>query len=720
MTLGNVWFSKWSGRAGSVMSGPGWNLSVVGDHLEFTGDAGGQFHYVLEDTRLRNDHTVAVYAGGPTRVFLDGYEVWSSPAPISAPVDADYEAAVGSVSRTSEVAAGADAGKITGTSRTSDYEAAAGDSYDQIVRTVRENSPLPEPLVEFATMALNPADAARTDGLREWAVHARFRVRGQAQYGTIFAGEYTGAETLSAFINEDGIRIELPAADTALECGGSWSDGRWHDLTVAFVGGAIEVFVDGWLQGRAAGSGPRVDRFVIGQSLHGERLMGEVGRGAIYPALNDQQIAALANRASIEQTPVFDLYPTGVYHRIPSLLRHSSGRLVAFGDARHGLPNDSPNVTEIVCAFSDDEGATWSTPQVIARYPSAPDNPISVTDPACVEDSRGRIHLLFDLYAAGIGLLNSAPGHGHDGEDLILLSRDGKEFLVPGGWPDAPAPVVTRDGQPTEFTAQAGPQILGEGDLTIVPTGHIAIVTSEDRGETWSRPRLITRNVKDDWMTFLGIGPGAGICLQRGDHAGRLLVPVYFSNEDASQFSAAVIYSDDDGLTWRRSGSTNDDRAVEGVRIDPRTFQNPAATMSESTVVELSDGLVVMFSRSQRPHVQRAISCDGGQTWGEVTEEVEVPEIFCQPSATTSGEYVYFANASRMLPYRGCGTLYRTSAADLARDAGRAAKWQKLSVNPRHHGYQSIVALENGIGMLWERETAGVWFSRVPYGLFGE
>ena len=81
---------------------------------------------------------------------------------------------------------------------------------------------------------------------------------------------------------------------------------------------------------------------------------------------------------------------------------------------------------------------------------------------------------------------------------------------------------------------------------------------------------------------------------------------------------------------------------------------------------------------------------------------------------------MYFANASRMLPYRGCGTLYRTSAADLARDAGRAAKWQKLIVNPRHHGYQSIVALENGIGMLWERETAGVWFSRVPYGLFGE
>ena len=68
-------------------------------------------------------------------------------------------------------------------------------------------------------------------------------------------------------------------------------------------------------------------------------------------------------------------------------------------------------------------------------------------------------------------------------------------------------------------------------------------------------------------MTFLGIGrPGAGIRLQRGHHAGRLLVRV-FSNEDASQFSAAVIYSDD-GLTWRRSGSTNDDRAVEGVRID--------------------------------------------------------------------------------------------------------------------------------------------------------
>ncbi|MDI9588661.1 MAG: exo-alpha-sialidase [Acidobacteriota bacterium] len=742
MTPRNVWFSKWSGRAGTVMSGPDWNLSVVGNHLEFTGNAASDFHYVLEDTRLRTDHTVAIYTGGPTRIFLDGYEVWSSPVSISAPINADYEGVVGNSNEQATRPA-----TVGDPARTAKQEGDAGNvTYEDIARVVRENSPLPTPLVKFATMALNRADATRVRDLHEWSPHARFRVRGPAQYGAVFAASDQGEPTLTAFINEDGIQVDLPAASTTVECKGSWADGRWHDLTVAFVGGAIEVFVDGWLHGRAAGTGPRVDRFVIGQSLQGERLMGEVGRDAIYPALNDQQIAALADRAAIAQTPVFDRFPDGVFHRIPSLLRHSSGRLVAFADARHGLPNDSPNVTRIVSSFSDDEGETWSAPQEIAGYPSAPDNPISVTDPAYIEDAQGRIHLLFDLYPAGIGLLNSAPGHGHEGEDLLLVSRDGEEFLIPGGWSSKPTPVVTCSGEPTEFVAEAGPEILGEGDLSIVPTGHIAIVTSEDRGETWSRPRLLTSSVKDDWMTFLGIGPGSGIRLERGEHAGRLLVPVYFSNEDASQFSAAVIYSDDDGQTWARSASTNDDRTVDGERIHPRTFTNPAATMSESTVVELRDGTVVMFSRSQRPFVQRAVSRDGGLTWDGVTEETEVSEIFCQPSATVAGDFVYFANASRMLPYRGCGTLYRTPAADLCRMRGaglseqsgraadlserperatdrskqfeRAANWQKLAINPRHHGYQSIVALEHGIGMLWERETEGVWFSFVPYELF--
>lgn len=684
---GNVWFSKWTGGAATVMSGPGWTLEVDSDCLVFSGDKPGPFHYVLEDTRLRGEHTVAVYTGGPTRIFLDGYEVWSAPVTVGDPVDADSS--------------------ITLT------EAA----YEDVARAVRQGSSLPDALVEFAAMELNKRDAARIGDLREWAIHARFRVRGKGQYGTVFAAQSQGKPALTAFVNKEGIRVELPAAATRMECAGAWSDGRWHDLVIAFGGGAIEVFVDGWLTGHVPGSAPHFDRFMVGQSLHGERLMGEVSRGGIYPALNDQQIAALSGRACVSQNPVFDLFPNGIFHRIPSLLRHSSGRLVAFADARHGLPNDSPNVTEIVASFSDDEGNTWSDPQTIAGYPSNSEEPISVTDPACVEDAKGRIHLLFDLYPSGIGLLNSQPGHGHDGQDLLLQAKDGQEFLVPGGWPERPTPVITRDGEPTTFVAEAGPQILGRGPLTVVPTGHIAIVTSSDRGETWSSPRLLTADVKDEWMTFLGIGPGAGIRLRHGDNAGRLLVPVYFSNEDASQFSAAVIYSDDDGKTWQRSGSTNDARTVEGKQVDPRRFTNPAATMSESAVVELPDGDVVMFSRSQRPFVQRAVSRDGGLTWGEVTEETQISEIFCQPAATAHEGFIYFANASRMLPYRGCGTLYRTDAQSLTRPDAKP-NWISLAINPRHHGYQSIVALENGIGMLWERETAGVWFSFIPFSLF--
>ena len=43
---------------------------------------------------------------------------------------------------------------------------------------------------------------------------------------------------------------------------------------------------------------------------------------------------------------------------------------------------------------------------------------------------------------------------------------------------------------------------------------------SDDDGQTWSAPKDITPGIRQDWMKFLGTGPGTGIVLRTGAHKG--------------------------------------------------------------------------------------------------------------------------------------------------------------------------------------------------------
>ena len=67
-----------------------------------------------------------------------------------------------------------------------------------------------------------------------------------------------------------------------------------------------------------------------------------------------------------------------------------------------------------------------------------------------------------------------------------------------------------------------------------------------------------------------------------------------------------------------------------------------------------------------------------------------------------------FANASQMRPYRGRGVLR------LSEDGGRT--WiASRTFNPAHYVYQCMTILPDGtLGLLWEREMQGLYFSRIP------
>lgn len=657
--------------SGPIMSVPGvWEL-VARDGALWLHGAG--FDYDIEDAFLCGEHDVTLVPGPPARVFLDGYEAWSADVYLrGTPVAGQCEL-------------------------TDEPEPSA-----RLAEHIRDTTPPPRPLYSFAAMSLSDDDARAAGRLSEMVVRARFRVRGPGQYGTIFAASMDGQEVIRATIDSG---IQVRAGSVSAHARGEWSDGRWHDLALSFAAGAVQIWVDGWLYAHEPGSPPRFDRLVIGQDLRGQRLMGEVGRGGIYPRLSDQQIALVARRPVLTQVPVFDSFPTGAFHRIPALTR-AGGTLLAFADRRRDLPNDAPNATDLVLRRSHDDGLAWGEVQTIASFPGTGTHGVAVTDAAAVEDGRGRIHVLADFYPAGTGLLNCAPGPGMEEAGLILRDSAGGVVHMPA-WPSQPTRleggwVVAPDGSLTHDGADAG-NILIDGDLQLLKTGHIALWTSEDEGATWSAMRLITDQVKDAWMTFLGIGPGAGIRLRHGPHTGRLLIPAYFSTLDGHHHSACMLISDDDGATWRRGESVR----AAGPVCDERTFTDPARTMTESAVVETAAG-VEMFARSQHTHVLRSLSTDGGQTWSPGVADSELPEIFCQPAATLADGEVYFANATRMLPYRGCGTVYRAGSEG----------WIGRAINPRHHGYQALAPIADGIGMLWERESAGIWFTALPTSLF--
>ena len=98
--------------------------------------------------------------------------------------------------------------------------------------------------------------------------------------------------------------------------------------------------------------------------------------------------------------------------------------------------------------------------------------------------------------------------------------------------------------------------------------------------------------VKSPDMRVLVTGPGCGVQLRGGEHAGRLLFPVYHVTAGFREQSCMVIYSDDHGGTWHLGGGPRYGREI--------------GMMSESQLVELPDGSVQVFARTKAGRVATA------------------------------------------------------------------------------------------------------------------
>jgi sialidase-1 len=223
---------------------------------------------------------------------------------------------------------------------------------------------------------------------------------------------------------------------------------------------------------------------------------------------------------------------------------------------------------------------------------------------------------------------------------------------------------------------------------------------SDDHGLSWGALADITDQVWNPAWKYpaaprlaIWTGPGIGIQLKRGPHAGRLVIPIHIRRATSviNENEATCFYSDDHGATWRHAAGTS-------------------GNGNEAQVVELADGRLLLNQRSQMTTVPRfrriSFSQDGGDTWTTAVEDATLTDPRCQASIlryswpTATGR----ENPSRLLFSNpaGKGTSRAQITIRLSYDEG--ATWAASRLVPGSYaGYSCLVRqANNDIGLLSE------------------
>lgn len=247
------------------------------------------------------------------------------------------------------------------------------------------------------------------------------------------------------------------------------------------------------------------------------------------------------------------------YHtfRIPSAIVTARGTLLAFCEGRTGGRGDAGDI-DLVLKRSLDGGTTWRPLQVVWN-----DGPNTCGNPCPVLDR-----------TTGVLWLLLTWNRGDDPEPKIIA------------------------GQSQD-------------------TRRVFVTRSTDDGLTWAKPQEITGSVKPTNWTWYATGPGAGVQIERGLHAGRLVIPCDHIEAGTKRYYSHLIFSDDHGASWQLGG------------------RSPRDQVNECEVAELTGDRLLLnmrnYDRRQRTR-QVAISGDGGVSWSDQRHDPALLEPICQAS----------------------------------------------------------------------------------------
>ena len=238
--------------------------------------------------------------------------------------------------------------------------------------------------------------------------------------------------------------------------------------------------------------------------------------------------------------------------------------------------------------------ASFSAADAVQRnvlLPPAKGNPRN-SEAAMITLADGRIMLVYSRFTGGRGdhaQANLAARFSSDGG--ATWTTDDRDVTPAGeGGMNTMSPSLLRMKDGT-----LGLFYLRKNDLTDC---RVFLRTSRDEGKTWSEARMCTAPVGYYVMNNDRVVRLAG---------GRILLPVALhATPEAPRFErhAAIscFYSDNDGATWSQSAK------VPG---------GGAHALEEPGVVELKDGRVMLWVRTDAGKQFVSYSSDGGRTWGD-------------------------------------------------------------------------------------------------------
>lgn len=458
--------------------------------------------------------------------------------------------------------------------------------------------------------------------------------------------------------------------------------------------------------------------------LDNETLINTTGQTNPVPVINPMPSGA---KITEPQNIFYSGFMSSNNYRIPALLETKKGTLIAGIDRRVPHGGDSPNNIDAMIRRSFDQGDTWEKNGIIIN--DYPDTASNIDLELLQDQSNGRVFALVDAFPNGAGLMGGFGNNAYKGTGfktingkkyMFLNDNTGKEYTIREN-----GKVYDAAGALTNYTVDVKRNLYQNGvkinnifsatsPLKPYKTSYLELYYSDDEGATWTGPIDLNDQTKEEWMIFLGTGPGSGIQMTQGEHAGRLVFPVYFLNDNNKQASA-VIYSDDHGVTWHRGESPNEGRDVgNGTTIHEKTFNSSTYEITESQVVEMPDGQLKLFMRNYSGYAQIATSFDGGQTWdSNVVTEKDLVAAYSQMTAIRYNgqidekEAVIFAS-----PANSSSRINGTVKVGLIDTDGTYANGRtKYKFNWKYSqrvkegtfAYSSLANLSNGeIGLLYE------------------
>lgn len=415
-------------------------------------------------------------------------------------------------------------------------------------------------------------------------------------------------------------------------------------------------------------------------------------------------------------------------YRIPALFTTKEGTIISSIDARIPHGGDSPNNIDTAIRRrvlnENGEYGEWEEGKIIIDLPEN----ASTIDTSLVQDKEtGRIFLLATSFASGYGFPNAKTGSGY-----TEVEKDGVVYRYRSLYDSSNNLYTIRENgvvydsneNPTEYKVTENNMDLYKGEnkidnvmtstspLKVLGTSFLSLVYSDDDGVTWSDPVDLNKDVKVDWMRFLGTGPGVGMQVKNGDHAGRLVFPVYLTNSSGFQ-SSAVIYSDDNGESWEIGETANDGRDLGNGEFGDAEHMTSGLQLTESQVVEMPNGQLKMFMRNTGSYVRIATSFDGGATWdSDVYEDSNLREPYCQLSVINYSrkidgkDAIIFANPDS--GSRSNGTvkigLINQDGTHKNGEPKYTFDWKyKKVVKPGYYAYSCLTELPDGnIGLFYE------------------